>query len=231
MQFDVRHSDATRAVARATFFFGALPETMFDDVYAQSRLVSFDANETLFIQGTPADAVFAVIEGMVKLTVERKDGQEIVVETFHAGTSFAEALAFGNEHYPVSAIALVPSRILVAPSKVLQTALTRHPEAFGDILAATFAHLHRLVRQIETLKSNSGTERLGHYILTHVADGDKRAEIQIPYEKQVLASLLGMKPETLSRAFRRLRDHGVALEGRLIRLEDADALRGFLDQN
>lgn len=224
-------SSAERDVARETLFFGSLPEPVFDAIYSSSRIVELEASEALFLQHDPADAVFAVVQGMVKLTAEQMNGHEVVVETFTSGSSFAEALAFGNELYPVSAIALVPSRILVAPSKSVQAAITNHPEAFGDILAAAFAHLHRLVRQIEMLKSNSGTQRLAKFILAQIGDSDETSEIQIPYEKQVLASLLGVQPETLSRAFRRLGDHGISLEGRVIRLEDANALRKFLDDN
>lgn len=225
------HSAIIRDITRSTLFFGSLPEPVFDAIFSTSRIVDIDANETLFRQNEPAEAVFAVIEGMVKLTAQQKDGQEIVVETFRAGSSFAEALAFGNASYPVSAVALVPSRILVAPSKAVQGTIKHHPEAFGDILAAAYAHLHRLVRQIEMLKSNSGTQRLGRYILAHLGNNDQPVEMEIPYEKQVLASLLGVKPETLSRAFRRLGDYGVSVERRMIRLEDAQALRAFLNED
>ena len=214
----------------ASVFFGSLPDDVRSSLIDQSRVVTLSPGQHLFHKGEVANAVFAVVDGLIKLTIERRDGQEILVETFHSGTSFAEALAFGDGVYPVTASAIVQSRVLVAPKPVVQRELHSNPQAVHSLLSATYRHLHGLVRQIEELKGNSALERLAHYILAKFHEGDSVTEIEIPFDKKVLASLLGLKPETLSRAFKRLADHGVSTEKRVIRLQDATALRAFLDQ-
>ena len=215
--------------ARTSIFFGSLPDIVFDEIMQKSRVVQLGVGDALFHQGEPAGAIFAVLDGLVKLTVDQRDGSEVVVETFGAGASFAEALAFGQSPYPVSGFALVDSRVLVAPSRAVKTVVQDNPDSFGAILAATYAHMHQLVRQIEQLKSKSGLERLGRYILARADIAGSTKAIEIPIEKKVLASLLGMKPETLSRAFRRLRDHGVVVEGPVIQLKDRAALQRLID--
>lgn len=216
-------------VLSTSIFFGSLPENVRDIVVGQSRLIEVDAGALLFREGEKSNAVFAVLEGLLKLTVSRRDGSEVVVETFHAGTSFAEALAFSDDANPVSAVALVKTRVLMAPGKVVQSAIRENPEAFGATISATYVHLHRLIRQIEELKSTSSLERLARYIMARAeADGNKSTTLHIPYEKQTLASLLGIKPETLSRAFRRLEEHGVELAGRTIDIKDRAALERLL---
>ena len=215
---------------QASVFFGSLPPSMFDALLRKSRLTTLHAGQRLFVQGEQANAVFAVVEGLIKLTVEKPDGSEVLVETFHAGTSFAEALAFGNEVYPVSATAIVESKVLIAPSEVVQYEVRKNPEAMSAILAATYRHLHALVRQIEDLKGNSGTERLARYILARTDASVGKSAMEIPFDKRVLASLLGMKPESLSRAFRRLAAFGVSSERRVIRLSDPAALKTFVER-
>jgi len=42
--------------------------------------------------------------------------------------------------------------------------------------------------------------------------------ITLPVEKRILASMLGMRPENLSRAFATLKPYGVAVEGTDIRM-------------
>lgn len=214
---------------RSSVFFGSLPPLVLDGLLNSSRLVTLQAEQSLFVQGQRANAVFAVVEGLIKLTVEKPDGNEVLVETFHAGMSFAEALAFGNKVYPVSATALVDSKVLIAPSEVVQIEVRNNPEAASAILAATYQHLHGLVRQIEELKGNSGTERLARYILARVGASNENAEIEIPFDKRVLASLLGMKPESLSRAFRRLAEFGVSSQRRVIRVSAPRALQDYLE--
>jgi CRP-like cAMP-binding protein len=222
-------SDPERTTARSSIFFGSLPAEVFDVLMSDSEILTVPSGGLIFERGDRARSVFAVLSGMVKLSIETRDGTEAIVEVFHAGKSFAEALAFRRDVYPVSAIALTHSRILSVPNEAVQRAIRAHPEAAGSILAATYSHLHSLVRQIEQLKSNTGMERVGHFILSNVPPGNGSSSIQVPYEKQVLASLLGMKPETLSRAFRKLSAYGVSVDGKAIILRDRRALERFLE--
>jgi hypothetical protein len=51
--------------------------------------------------------------------------------------------------------------------------------------------------------------------------------VDLPYEKNLIAGRLGMKPESLSRAFRRLGDKGVAIDRNHITIGDVAALRAY----
>ncbi len=179
--------------------------------------------------GEEADAVFCVVSGLVKLSIHQSDGEEAVIEVFQPGQSFAEALAFRAGTYPATAVALVDSEVFVAPSRVLQTVIRDNPDAVPAILAGTYSHLHSLVRQIESLKANSGLERLARYIVAATEDAPGGETAELPFEKKVLASLLGMKPETLSRQFNRLEPYGVTLQKRRIVIRDRKALLRLSD--
>jgi CRP/FNR family transcriptional regulator, transcriptional activator FtrB len=51
--------------------------------------------------------------------------------------------------------------------------------------------------------------------------------VRLHHEKRVLASLLGMTPENLSRAFAALQRHGVTVEGAVVTLRNISALEGL----
>jgi CRP-like cAMP-binding protein len=218
---------SNRLVAQSSVLFGSLPEPVFQAIMAHARVQRLEPGQTLFHVGYQATAAFCVLSGLVKLSINQRDGTETVIEIFHAGQSFAEALAFRSAVYPATGTALVESRVLTVSMDALRAELYANPEAFGAILGATYAHLHKLVRQIEQLKSNSGLERLVQFILALKPDED--GAVEIPFEKRVLASLLGMKPETLSRTFRRLEELGVEVSGRRFMVGDRAALRALLD--
>lgn len=223
-------SDQDLATIERSVFFSSLPQAVFDAVVRQGNVVRLGLGQSLFREGEAATSVFAVLDGLVKLSVLSRDGTDVVVEIFHPGTSFAEALVFRQAPYPVTATALVESRVLAVPSQVVSKEIEATPDAFGAILGSTYIHLHKLVKQIEALKSNTALERVGRFVLALSNTAQQPREFEIPYEKQVLASLLGIKPETLSRTFRRLEAHGVVLEKRKIRLTDKAALESLLDE-
>lgn len=226
-----RLSLSEKITAKRSVFFGSLPESLFECIVTQSHVVGLDAGQILFHQGERSSSVFAVLDGLIKLSVTSRDGEDVVVEIFETGASFAEALLFQDAPYPVTATALLPSRILSAPSSVVLSEIESTPDAFPAILASTYRHLHKLVQQIEQLKSNTGLERVASYLLALSATASADGRIDLPFEKQVLASLLGVKPETLSRTFRRLEQHGVRLDGRQILIEDKDAFLAFASKS
>jgi hypothetical protein len=54
---------------------------------------------------------------------------------------------------------------------------------------------------------------------------DLPSEIEVPYDKSVLAGRLGMAPETLSRDLARLAAWGVIVDGRRLTIKDPSVLR------
>lgn len=213
---------------KQTVFFGMLPEMVFDRVIPRARLTDVAQGQAICNQGEIATAVFCVVEGAIKLTVSRANGHDVVVDIFHNHSTFAEALLFREDTYPVSGVALTDSQVVVVPKSVLEAELRAEPDTLPTLLTATYMHLHRLVRQIEHLKASSGRQRVAEFILA-LSDHDGGASvIRIPYEKQTLASMLGMQPETLSRAFKRLADCGVHVDGPTVEIRDRAALEAFV---
>lgn len=102
--------------------------------------------------------------------------------------------------------------------------------------AGLAVRLHRLVTDIEQYALLSATERVLAY-LRQLSEESPRGgaarscpgpqTVVLPAGKGVIASRLSLKPETFSRALRRLTDDGViGVHGRTITLLDLEAARG-----
>ena len=99
----------------------------------------------------------------------------------------------------------------------------------SSILSATFVHLHGLVAQVEALKAADrgaagGESPAGAGALSKAGACEK---MTLPYDKVLIAGRLGMKPESLSRAFARLKEQGVgrAIKQNTATIEDVAVLR------
>src|SRR5581483_11626140 len=81
----------------------------------------------------------------------------------------------------------------------------------------------RSLRKLDILLTDP--ERLAHWILrnAHPASG----QLRLPITKQSLAHLLSMAPENLSRTLGLLSDHGLAVTGPDLVVQDRDALEKF----
>lgn len=222
-------SDSDIACLRESIFFGSLPYRAFEDIAAQARVIAVRPGAMICRQGDPAEAVFGVVSGAIKLTLGGHNGREVVVDIFEKGASFAEALLFRHDAYPFSAVALKASTVVAVPKSVLESELRARPESIPAVLSAAYLHLNSLLRQIEELKAASGLQRVAAFLLALADRNDGARNFKIPYEKQTIASMLGIKPETLSRSFRRLSEHGVRVSGPSVVVDDRAALQAVLE--
>ena len=83
----------------------------------------------------------------------------------------------------------------------------------------TVGLVRRLVRQIKNLKLRSGVQRVGCYILTLAKRQDTNRVI-LPFEKNLIASKLGITRESFSRALSRLQKDGIAVQGEVITIRN-----------
>jgi CRP-like cAMP-binding protein len=205
---------------------GASPEAA-ELLLKSSRVRGFDRGATLFLQGEKASAIYIVLDGWVKLYRIAPNGAEAVVGVFTKGRSFGEAVAFQHDVYPVAAEAVTDCRVIRIEAETYLRQIRENPEFAVAVLSATFVHLQSLVVQVEALKAQTGAQRLAEFLLELAECSFGECEVVLPYDKVLIAGRLGMKPESLSRAFAKLRDHGVAIRQNHASIADIQALRDF----
>ena len=186
--------------------------------------------EMLFLQGDTVESFFLVVEGWVNLYRMTPGGEEAIVAIFTRGQSFAEAAVFTGREFPVSAEAVSNVRLLSIPADVLLRQIRQNPDVAISMLASTSMHLHNLVQQIEQLKAHTGVQRVAEF-LVGLCDRDTGAcTVGLPYDKTLIAGRLGMKPESLSRAFAKLRDHGVSVTQSSVEISDVGRLQNYAER-
>jgi len=215
------------AVAKKSLLLAAAPEAVLDAVLASARLRTIDRGATVFLQGERASAIYIVAEGWVKLYRIAPNGAEAVVGVFTKGSSFGEAVAFRHDTYPVSAEAVTDCSLIRIEADSLLRQIRESPEVAISILSATFVHLNSLVVQVEALKAQTGAQRIAEFLLELAPCPAGACEVTLPYDKVLIAGRLGMKPESLSRAFAKLRDYGVTVRQAVATIDDVGVLRDF----
>ncbi|MFZ1725908.1 MAG: cyclic nucleotide-binding domain-containing protein [Albidovulum sp.] len=219
------------SIARASRLLSSLPDGEIDSLLAVSSWKNYDRGATLFLQGEKASAIHIVIDGWVKLYRIAPNGSEAVVNVFTKSGSFGEAVALRGMPYPVSAEAVTECHILHIPSDALTSLIRYDPEVGIAVLAATFQHLNALVSQLEQLKARTGAQRVAEFLLDLCNCPDGSCVVNLPYDKVLIAGRLGMKPESLSRAFAKIRTAGVKVAGTHASIDDVERLRRYCDED
>jgi CRP-like cAMP-binding protein len=211
-------------ISRIAVFRGLKPETV-EHVIAPATAVVLTAQECLFRQGDPATAFFITIEGWVKLYRVTQAGEETVIHTMTKGDSFAEAVALTSSLYPATAEAVSDARIVRIPADHIVRCIRASPDIALAMIASTSQHLHQLVQQVEQLKAQSGLQRVAEFLASLAPVDHGSCVIALPYDKVLIAGRLGLKPESLSRAFAKLRSVGVVVHASHVAVSDVAKLR------
>ncbi len=217
--------------ARQSVLFRNVADDVSRSLISECHSVQVARGKALFRQGDKADAMFVVLRGWIKLARVTPAGDEVILSVYSKGESFAEAIALQGEFYPVTAEAVSDCRVLVIRASVILGSLASRPELAVQMLSCAYKHLHELVMQIEGMKALSGAQRLAAFLIALAPVEEGSCTFSLPYDKALIAGRLGMKPESLSRAFGRLRQAGVVVSRNHIAIADIRRLHDFVEED
>jgi CRP/FNR family transcriptional regulator, anaerobic regulatory protein len=196
------------------------------------RTVNVEPHRSIFDEADPAEYVYNVTEGTVKIYKLLGDGRRQVTGFLFAGDFLG---LVHNEAYAYSAEALAPTTLCRFPRRKLEALLGEMPNLEQRLLAMASHELAAAQDQMMLLGRKSARERVVSFILMladsaarHGRPGDP---VLLPMSRSDIADYLGLTIETVSRTFTRLRKQGLIelLDERQIRLSKRQALLEIAD--
>jgi CRP-like cAMP-binding protein len=199
---------ATTATSKKKLDFD--PRKFLATIGEGRKVVAVPKKQTIFAQGAPADAVFFIQEGKVKLTVVSKIGKEATLGMLSDGAFFGEGALAGQALRMGSATALTDCELLRIDKKAMMLALHQQ-HAFSDLFVAYL--LARNIRYEEDLVDqlfNSSEKRLARILLLLAHFGKEGVpQTVIPkISQETLAEMIGTTRSRVSFFMNRFRTLG-----------------------
>jgi CRP/FNR family transcriptional activator FtrB len=217
-----------RRFATSTSLFNRLNGRSSDQLLRHASVRGYSKGEFVFRSGESPEFVNVVLKGCVALTGQTDEGRNTVIEFLEPGETFPIAAVALDRPYLLSARAATEIRLLQIPADRIRSMIQSNHDFSVTMVEILSHHWRLLATQVVDLKLKSSAQRLGAYLLT-MAKGGSSSEVRLPSERQLVAARLGMTPESLSRAFARLRPLGVLGQGQTVTIKDAKRLRSFCD--
>lgn len=215
---------------RALALFVDMSEENFGALMNAAFLQRFPARVNLISEGDLPDFLHIVVEGPVELYA-RHDGHETTLDIIGPVTTFILAAVIRDAPYLKSARTLSPAQILMVPAPTVRDVFDRDA-AFARAIVDELAQRYRgIVKALKNEKLRTSAQRLANWILSTDAQQGRRRQVDLKYDKRIIASNLGMSPENLSRNLALLADHGIRSSARDIFIEDQSALERFAKPN
>jgi CRP/FNR family transcriptional regulator len=189
----------------------------------------------LFRAGEPFGSLYAARTGFFKTKLLLEDGREQVTG-FHMAGEIMGMDGIGTERHTCDAVALEDSEVCVIPYDRLE-GLSREMEAlqhhFHKVMSREIVREHGVMMLLGSMRAE---ERLAAFLLNLSQRLSTRGysphEFNLRMTREEIGSYLGLKLETVSRAFSKFQEDGlIAVQQKNIRVLDPAGLREMVGRS
>jgi CRP-like cAMP-binding protein len=190
-----------------------VPDVTLRRLAARAEERRYAKETTLYRAGDPADGLYIVLAGRVRVSRESATHVELL-HTEDVGGVLGEIPVFGGGPFPATAVAQTTTRCAHLPLAAVERLLADDPVFVRFALARLAERSRALLRRIDELTATTITARVAAYVLARAGDA-LGASFALGMSQEALARELGTAREVIVRALRALVDSGaIARSGR-----------------
>ena len=204
-------------------YFSGLGPAELDSVRNLVFEKTAERGELILLEGEPAEALYFVASGVVKVFKTSADGKEQILYLVRPGESFNDVPVFDGGPNLASAQAMGPVVLYGIRKSDLEVLLREHPQVALNANQVLSHRVRHLVSLVEDLSFRHVTGRVAKILLEHAGDGTgPRPRLT----QQEMAAMAGTAREMIGRSLKTLEEEGVIrLDRHRIVITDKEALR------
>ncbi len=186
------------------------PRAFLGQASAGKTVGRFVKNHKIYSQGDPADDVFFIQKGKVKLTVLSEHGKEAVVGILEEGQFFGEATIEGAERYNASSQAMEDSLITSMTRPAMLAALDTEPAFSAFFIAYLLSRNSRMEDDLIDHLFNCSEKRLARLLLrlANLGEESRGQPVPIALSQETLAEMIGTTRSRVSFFMNKFRKRG-----------------------
>lgn len=172
-----------------------------------ATIKNFEKGEIIFEEGTEPRRYYQIISGEVKMFNINNDGKEFTQGVFYEGNSFGEPPIFIKEPYPSSAVAVKDSVIIKIAADDFMKILDEYPDLQKGFLVEFARRIFNKSTTVRDITNNPPESRILSFLnVTKKKNGNPNERLLIPFTRQEIANLTGLRVETVIRTLIKMQE-------------------------
>jgi CRP/FNR family transcriptional regulator len=192
----------------------ALKQEELSSISDHAWIMNIPKNEILFLESDPVKFIFVVKSGRIKLFKTSMKGKELVINSLSAKEYFCCAPIYGDGKYPVNAMAVEDSTLVVIPAVEFKDMINASVSEMGmKIIAGLCSRIKYLSNIIENISFKDVEQRVIMALLqlTKEKSGENNI-VSLAISHHDIASMTGSVREVVSRTMSRLKKEGIIVD-------------------
>jgi CRP-like cAMP-binding protein len=212
---------------KSTPYFSGLGSAELESISRYIFEKKVERGEVILFEDEPAEAMFFVASGAIKLFKTSVEGKEQILSIVRPGDAFNDVPIFDKGLNPTSAQAMGPVTLLGIKGNELEIILEEYPQVVRNIIKVLAERVRQLVSLVEDLSFKRVIGRVARILLEHAGDGTGPNP---RLTQQEMAAMAGTVREVVARSLKALEDEGtIRLERHRIVIANKDALKEMVE--
>ncbi len=199
-------------------FFNGLSESDLAQANLMFHEQDYHEGDIICLSGDPAEHLFVVADGRVKLLHHSLSGKDILLDLLTPGEFFGALSGLGGDVYPDTAQALSACCILVISKDAFQRIIQQHPTVALKVIDIMSRRLQAANERVHLLSTLPVESRIAYLLLKLGAKFGEKQDIglllQVPLSRDDLAGMIGTTTESASRVMSQFQKEGLIRSGR-----------------
>jgi CRP/FNR family transcriptional regulator, cyclic AMP receptor protein len=193
--------DERKALLQQTGFCAQLDDATIAALAAIAAPLQRRAGTIIQLEGEPAEVMYIVTQGQVKISRVGSHGREQVLNVIGPGGHFNTVPIFDDGPCPANAEALTDVALLALPRDDLHRVIADHPALALALLREFTGRLRHLVHLVDNLALHTVQGRLARLLLDQ-AEAAERGEVVLSLTQAEMAARLGTVREMIARTLK-----------------------------
>ena len=204
-------------------YFSGLSTAELDTIKEHIFEKSTEGKDLILLEGEPADAMYFVVSGVVKVFKTSSEGKEQILSFIRPGESFNDVSVFDGGPNLSSVQAIGPVVLYGIRSSDLEVILRNYPQVSLNVNRVLSQQMRHMVSLVEDLSFKHVISRVAKILLEYSGNGTGPKP---KLTQQEMAAMAGTAREMIGRSLKSLEDEGaIKLEHQRIVITNKEALR------
>ncbi len=172
---------------------------------------AIERNDMVILEDEPAQAVYFVVAGAIKVFKTSIEGKEQVLCVVRPGESFNDVAVFDGGPNPASALAMTPARVYGISKSDVEKLVREHSAIATNVIVVLAKKVRHFVSLVEDLSFRHVTSRLAKLLLEYAGDRELAATgdgSRPKLTQQEMAAMVGTAREVVGRSLKALEEEG-----------------------
>jgi CRP-like cAMP-binding protein len=198
--------------------FRGLSSGELSRVAKASRQQSLETGRYLYYEGDPADQVFALLKGKIKLSQVTPEGQQVILRYVSSGEAFGVISVLSEASFPVTAQTVENSLVIRWDRETMYGLMEAIPRISINAVRILAGRVREFQDRIRELSTERVERRIARALLRLASQTGVKVQegvlIDLPLSRQDLAEMTGTTLFTVSRTLSQWETRGIIQTGR-----------------